>query len=562
MSEVSLTRPRAPKGSGALGPVRDTLTELRGAAALFVAAVAGAVGNLAFAPFHVVPVLAASLVTLVWMIDGARREKRWGRAVFSRAFAFGFGHFVVGLHWIANAFAQVEGTLGFVWIAVLVLPAILATVWGVFLLMAGAFWSSSPSRIFVFALFFGLAEYVRGTLFGGFPWNVAATAWVPGGAISQSASLVGLYGLTTFTLLVLASPAALSDDRERSGLAVRALPLLGAAVALSLAWTWGTQRLQADAVMTQRHAVLIDAGIPQKDKLDASADMQLRRFLELMTNTPGDASDIVVWPEAPIRPVLLDAGDGRGRPAGLIEWPDALDAIATYLDGRTLITGSRHYVGGWEAPTYNALALIESVSARIGPKALYYKHRLVPLGELAAVRFVPFGEHLAGLLPPSLQTFASDGFTPGPGPSRVEFEGVPSFVPLICYEGLFPEIARSQGDGAEWLVNISIDGWFGSGVGPEQLYAQSRFRAIETGLPLARSASRGVTAMVDPYGRETARGGQQTGDPEGWRASVVRTPIPQALSATPYLRFGNAGFWCFLVVLTVLALTTWRRKIN
>lgn len=559
MSEISLSRPRALKGSGALGPVRDAFAGLSGLQAAFVAAVLGAVGNLAFAPFHFIPALGLALTGLIWLMDGARRHKRWGRAFLARGLAFGFGHFVAGLHWIANAFAVVPGTMGFVWMAVILLPAILAGVWAVFLLMAGAFWSSSPSRVYVFVLFMGLAEWVRGHLFGGFPWNLAATAWVPGGPVSQAAAMGGVYWLTLVTLFLLAAPAALSDDRERSGLAGRAMPLILAVAALAGGWAWGAQRLQAPVQMSERHALLVDIGVPFRDKFQISVDAQLRRYLEFLAMPGREPGDIVIWPEAPLPPVRLTGPDGQGRPAGLIEWPDALDAIAAYLDGRFLIVGSQHYVGGWEPPTYNALAVIDADSARLGPRVIYYKFRLVPLGELAAASFVPFGAQLAGLLPSSLQAMAQEGFTPGPGPEYIAVEGLPAFVPLVCYEVLFPEIARSQAGEAQWLVNISLDGWFGTGVGPLQHYAQARFRAIELGLPLARSASRGVTAMVDPYGRETARGAVQAGDPEGWRSSVVRAAIPAPLAGTPYRRFGDVFFWIGLVVAGGIALASWRR---
>jgi len=133
---------------------------------------------------------------------------------------------------------------------------------------------------------------------------------------------------------------------------------------------------------------------------------------------------------------------------------------------------------------------------------------------------------------------------------------------MICYEGLFPEVSRKaspQREDAEWIVIISNDAWFGGGIGPAQHYAQNRYRAIESGLPIARVASRGATAMVDGYGREVARGNPAEGDPARWRSSVVRAGIPAALARTPYQRFGEVFYWLTLVLFAGLAFAAWRR---
>ena len=311
-----------------------------------------------------------------------------------------------------------------------------------------------------------------------------------------------------------------------------------------------------------RHVVLMDAGIPMSQRFETYADEQLGRYLILSVGI-AQPGDIVVWPEAPINVIWRNSG---GTARGIIEMPDALDAIANTLSRQILITGSPQFTtgssqfnSGETGKYYNTLAVFNGEIANYGFSAVYYKHRLVPLGELAAVDIVPFGRRISAILPKALQQMAEGGYSPGSGPGIITMQSLPSFVPLVCYEVLFPQVSRAHALEAAWLVNISLDGWFGSGIGPQQHYAQARFRAIETGLPLARAASRGVTAMVDPFGRETARGAVQAGDPKGWRSSVVRTPMPVKLDPTPYLRFGSAFFWMTLVMLAGLAVITWRR---
>src|SRR3990167_8578377 len=150
-------------GFTALGPLHESLARLPAWPAAGVAAVLGALAAFAFAPFHFSVVLAISFTGLVWMIDGARAHRCWGRQVALRGWAFGSGFFLVSMHWTALPFlVNPEESLVFIWLPLIVLPAGMGLIWGACAAMAGAFWSASPSRIFVFALFFALAEWIRG----------------------------------------------------------------------------------------------------------------------------------------------------------------------------------------------------------------------------------------------------------------------------------------------------------------------------------------------------------------------------------------------------------------
>jgi apolipoprotein N-acyltransferase len=166
------------------------------------------------------------------------------------------------------------------------------------------------------------------------------------------------------------------------------------------------------------------------------------------------------------------------------------------------------------------------------------------------------------MLPPTTQRLAASGFRPGGGPTAVDTGTMPPFVALICYEGLFPEITRQANltDRAKWIVLISNDAWFGGGMGPAQHYAQNRYRAIETGLPLVRAANRGASGIVDGYGRETMRTLPAETAPEGWTATYGRDRIPEPAPATVFqTRFGAVLFWFSLCIFAILAFISWRR---
>jgi apolipoprotein N-acyltransferase len=162
------------------------------------------------------------------------------------------------------------------------------------------------------------------------------------------------------------------------------------------------------------------------------------------------------------------------------------------------------------------------------PEAVYDKFHLVPFGE-----YVPFAG-LLGHLGISKLTEGQGGFSSGDGPHIYHLAGVPDVTPLICYEIIFPgAVTARQRPG--WLVNVTDDSWFGPWAGPLQHLLIARVRAIEEGLPVARAANTGISAMIDPLGRITAS--LNLG-----RMGVVDAPLPAALAPTPYARFGDTIF--------------------
>ncbi|MEM7493678.1 MAG: apolipoprotein N-acyltransferase, partial [Pseudomonadota bacterium] len=504
-------------GLGFLTGIHEAVARTNGLTGLLFAILLGAFAALGFAPFHISPALALAFIGLVWMLDGTRGHKRWGRAMFVRGWAFGYGYFLVSMYWTAMPFlVEPERHAVFIWMPLIALPGGMALIWGAACSIAGSFWSSSPSRVFIFALFFALAELLRGHLFGGFPWNLAGTTWIPGGAISQAVSIGGVYWLTLLTIIIMVSPAALVDTRTDQKVMFRAIPSVIAVALLTFGFAWGSQRLTNETELTERSVILMDAGVPQDEKFERYRDT-LARYSQFLREVPSEPGDILIWPEGAL-------------PSYLLRDTMALDQISGFLGPRTLIAGTARNDGvAGDELNFNSLAVFQSSTVNAELVALYDKHRLVPFGELAATEIVPFGNALAGILPSAIQRMAKSGFTPGTGISVLYPDGVPPFIPLICYEGLFSELpkqAEPRRQNAEWLVVISNDAWFGAGLGPAQHYAQNRYRSIETGLPMARVATRGVSAVVDGFGREIARGAPTAGDPERWRSSVVRSPLP------------------------------------
>jgi apolipoprotein N-acyltransferase len=497
-----------------------------------IAFVSGAAGALALPPFSLFAFIALPLTIAVWLIDGAE-EKRSGRpligsmrAAFAAGWWMGFGYFLAGLWWVAAAFL-VEADR-FAWalpLGVVALPAALALFSAAGFAIARLLWSPGPARVFALAFGLGLAEWARGLLFTGFPWNDLGMALGSNLALAQIASIVGLHGLTFLTVAIFAAPATLWRVGEgRLSLA----PTGFAALALAIIAAFGAVRLAtpASATLPGVKLRLIQPNVGQDDASfsPGNKDAILRRYFDLSERaTAPDRSGVkdvtqLIWPESAF-PFILSRE------------PQALADIAGFLSGGAkLITGAARLENGGSGPPryFNSIEIV----GRDGLSAQRYdKRHLVPFGE-----YLPF----ANLLEKAHITQFVDipgGFEPGAASRTLKVPGLPDAMPLVCYEAIFPIEIGDLFTGAErprWLLNVTDDAWFGETPGPYQHLAQARLRAIELGAPLVRDANSGISAVFDGFGREIVTA------PLGVEG-VLDAELPEALPPTWQSRLGSVG---------------------
>ncbi len=498
------------------------------------AAVAGALTVLTLAPFHAWYVLFLTLPVLAWLIDGrcARAPSRRSRVAGAAwdGWLFGFGFCLAGLSWVANSFLAEGDTFAWAWpFVVLVLPAGLALFFAAGAGLAALLWRPGLARLPALTLGLALAEMARGHVLTGLPWNTLGYALAANEAMMQGASVLGVYGLTFLAVAIGAAPAAVFEPgRTRPafpvagfGYTLAMLSLLGAG------WAWGTLRLaEAPAAAVPGVALrIVQPHIPQAEKWQPDkAAAIFQTYLSLSDRGPAavpsslDRVTHLIWPESAL-PFLLDETD------------EALAAIAALLPERTtLLTGQARAGpvpsdgGTGRRAIYNSLFVMDG-QARIA--ARYDKLHLVPFGE-----YLPFQATLEALGLQQL-TRVRGGFTPGQGRRFVDAPGAPGFVPLICYEVIFPHAIRAEGTRPRWMLNVTNDAWFGDSLGPHQHFHQARVRAVEQGLPLIRSANTGISAVVDGYGRTVAM------LPLGVR-DALDAPLPAAISATLFSRHGRS----------------------
>jgi apolipoprotein N-acyltransferase len=499
------------------------LTEARGYRRLGIAAGLGAAGALAFEPFRAFPLLLLAYAALVLLLDGASIGTRRMRDAAFTGWAFGFGFFLVGHYWIGYAFlVDAEAHAWQMPFAMLLLPAGLALFFAAASALCMTAWRPGVQRVFMFALAFTIAEWLRGHIFTGFPWNLPGYGWSASTALLQSASVFGAYGLSLFTLLFGASLALLSA-RGRA----RWLPAAMTVLFIVL-WAGGEMRLLAatDATVPNVRLRIVQPSTPQPEKYAPENRLRnWRRLIDLSSLPAVQPPTHIVWPEA-APPFLLEGN------------PEAQADIAELAQGaRVLMTGQvRIAEEGGRRNSYNSFAIFDVHGKLLGS---YDKFHLVPFGE-----YVPGGPLLRAL--GITEIAASTGFSSGPGPTTMTVPGAPPVGPLICYEVIFPgEVAGEPRPG--WLVNLTDDSWFGPDTGPMQHLLIARVRAIEEGLPIVRAANSGISAIIDAHGRVRASLALGLRD-------FVDGGLPVALSPTPFVRYRNVILVTLLLVCAAAAL--------
>jgi apolipoprotein N-acyltransferase len=492
--------------------------------ALFAVAI-GALSVLAFAPVHAWPVLFLTFGALVWLLDGCHAR---GGSLTPRlkcagivGFWFGFGYFLAGLYWIAEAFLVEPWRHG--WLIPIVMTAMpggMALFFAAATALAMALWLPGAGRVFALAIAIGLAEYARGHVLTGLPWNLVGYGFLATLPLMQLAALLGVYALSFLAVLLFASPFAIVAP-ERSGLRGGKGTIALACVLLlllGLGYVWGERRLagapQESAGLRLR---IVQANIDQADKWRPENSAEIfTDYLDLTESGGLDGVDIVIWPETAV-------------PFPLADSPDALLAIGAVLpEGTSLVVGSARIEDAGaddEAGAeriYNSLLVIDDQGRVVGS---YDKIHLVPFGE-----YLPFQDFLESFGVMQM-TGVRGGFSVGAGPRRLTVPRAPAASPLICYEIIFPDEVVEAGERPGWLLNVTNDAWFGSSAGPYQHFHQARVRAIEQGLPLARGANTGISAVIDPYGRILAEIG--LGEKGAFDAD-----LPKVGPTTPYVQFG------------------------
>jgi apolipoprotein N-acyltransferase len=433
------------------------------------------------------------------------------KSAFWSGWIFGFGYFLGGLYWFGNG----PLTLG-MWLAVpfavVGVPLFLSFFPAVTSLMTFQLAKTPLARVFIFTAFWSIAEWLRGHILTGLPWNLLGYTWDT--SLLQVTSVIGIYGLTALTTL----GACIFATRHKGWIAS---VLFG----LGAIWVWGDYRLtqssnQEEAGAASVNLRIVQASISQQTKwLAEHFQENLDRYIA-WSHMPGERPlAAVIWPESSV--------------TALVEESSPLSKVLAEAapPGGVVLFGAPRMTGG------NLRTSMMGLDASGKLVGVYDKSHLVPFGE-----YMPF----RSLLPFKKLTYGDQDYTPGTGVRTMVLPGLPSVSPLICYEAIFPHAVIDGKDRPHWMLNLTNDAWYGHSPGPYQHLQIVRVRAIEEGIPLIRAANNGISAVINSYGQIVSR-------LELDEIGFIDFSLPKRLDyVTLYQRWGDLVFCGILVVLLVL----------
>jgi len=472
----------------------------------------GFLAAFAFPPFNLIPVLWVSFPALVFLLQGAGS---W-RAAFATGWSFAFGLLVLSLYWIAaSMFVDLKSFWWALPFAIAGLPAFFSLYYGLAAVAARRWGMRRADGLFFFALCWFLADYARGHLFTGFPWDMTGYVWGDVLTVLQSASVIGIEGLTLVTLCLAVLPACFAVCKtKKSAMILTGLGVITLA-AMATAGAWRLETARTESVPNVRLR-LVQPRTSQAMKW--KPEQRLANFQQLMNlsfASPGDKPVThIIWPETAVAYYLTEEADIRARIA------ESMPRDSVLLTG---IVRRQERAGQADA-YYNSLIAMDAQGKIV---AGYDKYHLVPFGEYMPLRsLVPF---------PVISALAVD-FTAGEGIRTTRVPRLPPFSALVCYEAIFSGDVVERADPPAFLLNVTNDAWYDGTIGPAQHFAIVRVRAIEEGVPLVRVANDGVTGVVDSFGRiESRLGGEQAGFVDS------DLPVPLAKHTVMWRCFGLLG---------------------
>lgn len=504
----------------------------------FAALALGILAALGFEPLGLWPLTLIALCGLLVLLPRAGSRG----AAFQLGWTFAFGLFALSMNWIPTAFtyqAEMPAWLG--WIGELGLSAVLAVFPAAATLAAWHARSRQLALVLALAGAWIVTEWLRGWVLTGLPWNpLGAVLLGPFDHVGAARLLpwLGTYALSGLAVLLAGCwLLGLSNFRRDR----RMLALLLVPIALQF---WPDLTGEKPVSGTINYA-LVQPNIPQAELNDPAhfAENFQRLSGALPPPVPG-LKAVVLWPESGLSDFLREGYPAEyysetygGDPAR------ARQRIAKMLGpDRLLLSGAvdLEIRDGRAAGARNAITAIDG-NGEI--RASYAKAHLVPFGEYVPLRPLLTALGIARFVPGNIE------FWPGPGRQTINLGSGGKAGMLICYEVIFPGEVTDRKARPDYLFNPSNDGWYGAW-GPPQHLAQARMRAIEEGLPMLRSTTTGISAVIDADGRVVQSVPMHA-------AGVLLGKIPPAHPPTLFARLGNPlslGWALALLGLTLVAL--------
>jgi apolipoprotein N-acyltransferase len=444
----------------------------------------GAVSSYSLPPYNYFIINFFTFSLFFIFLFNEKKKNLENKSFFKYGWFFGFGYFLSSLYWISISLTFDESFKFLIPFARILLPAFLAIFYGLMTYLFSFFYSKKVvSSFFIFSILFGIIEFIRGSIFTGFPWNLIAFSFSENMNFIQILSVIGTYSFNLICISLFSVPAVFILRKTRKEIIVCFFFIL---ISVGFLILGNLKNSQFNSLDNIKNPFVIRAISPSisLDRFYSKQD-ELKIINELITLSAPDKKipTIFLWPEGIIP-------DSHLRDMSIYK-----DLFTNSFGKHDLIIMGLNSIERTndENLFFNSMAIFDS---KLNIIESYNKVNLVPFGE-----FTPF-ENILGLIGLKTVTNSHQSFSSGKDriPLNIKNSVIDlSLLPLICYEIIYSG-KLSKDNNFDYIVNISEDGWFGNSIGPKQHFSHSIFRSIESGKYIIRSANNGISAIINPMG--------------------------------------------------------------
>ena len=449
--------------------------------------VIGALTTLSFQPFNLTIINFLIFPTLFYLIvyinkksKTTYREKPYKRNLFIFGLLFGFGFYFCSLSWIVNSLTFDENFKVLIPFALIIIPLFLSLFVAFVTLLVGPYLKLDFSSLFFFSASLSLSDYIRAKILTGFPWNLWAYSTSELSEILQIINLVGLYSYNLLVITFYLLPVIIFYKIDHTK---KILSLSLALLLIISLYIYGNYKKNKNLDFNQNieekiFVKIISPNFDLKYNLDL-VDIE-ERFIKLIRYSEPNKNKktIFIWPEGVFSGYNFDE---------ISLFKELI--TKNFSEKHLIIFGSNTY-DSVSKNIFNSMLIVNNEFEIIHN---YNKRNLVPFGE-----FLPFESLLSNFGFKKI-TEGYGSYTKGSNDKNLIIDKL-SILPLICYEVIFSDLVQSSDKNTNLIINISEDGWFGNTIGPDQHFAKSIFRAIESNTFLLRSANKGISAIIDNKG--------------------------------------------------------------
>ena len=481
---------------------------------ILISTVSGIISSFALPPYNFIifNFLSLSILFLVILKNSSNKI-----ISFLIGLSYGYGYFISSTYWITNSLTHDEAFKSLIPIALICIPLLLSIFYGFATLTISFFKiDKNLSSIFIFSLIFTLLEYLRSTIFTGFPWNLHVYSLTNFIKSLQILSVVGTHSLNMIAITFFVSPVIFLFNTTNKKKVIYLI------ITMSIIYL---NNLYGDYIINNQNK--FTKNLNYKIKI-VSPKIDIKRFLnsedpekrldELISfvNLDDKTPSLYIFPEGILSGIFLDE---------LNYFVSKTEKI--FNEGDKIIIGINSVQN---KNIYNSLVLVDN---ELNILKIYNKNNLVPFGE-----FLPFENLLSkfGLkkITSGYQSFSSS--------NKREFIFIDNLkiLPLICYEIIYTGNLTKINEEYDLIVNISEDGWFGDSIGPHQHFTHSIFRAIEEGKNVVRSSNNGISGHINSVGKIINL-------IESTKSGVIEVETIEISKKTLFSQYGNKIFFYFVL---------------